>query len=217
LVIKDTGIGISPEYHKLIFEPFRQVSEGYSRHFEGSGLGLTIAKKIVDLLQGEISLKSTLGEGSEFTVLLPAATRPSFVPIQDLTMGKKQPRTKKLPDVLIVEDNIVNVQLLMIYLRKYCNIYTTIDAASAIELAKRQKFDAVFMDINLGPGMDGIQAMIAIHALPGNETIPVIAVTGYASFGDHERLIQAGFTEYIPKPFDRETIADLMNKLFPRA
>jgi len=216
LVIKDTGIGISPEYHKLIFDPFRQVSEGYSRQFEGSGLGLTIAKKIVDLLQGEISLKSTLGEGSEFTVLLPSATRPSLVSVPDLTMGKKQPRTKKLPDILIVEDNIVNVQLLMIYLRKYCNIYTTIDAASAIELAKRQKFDAVFMDINLGPGMDGIQAMIAIHALPGNQSIPVIAVTGYASFGDHERLIQAGFTEYIPKPFDRETIADLMNKLFPR-
>ncbi|MCK9203509.1 MAG: ATP-binding protein [Bacteroidales bacterium] len=215
--VVDTGIGISPENHRMIFDPFRQVSEGYGRHFEGSGLGLSIAKKIVDLMQGTITLHSTLGVGSEFTLLLPRV--PYAVPVSETGLSKSKrslSRFKKLPDVLIVEDNIVNIQLLMIYLRKYCNIFTTIDAPSAIDLAKKHRFDAVFMDINLGPGMDGIQAMLEIRGLPGNQYLPVIAVTGYASIGDRERLIQIGFTEYIPKPFDKETIATVMNNLFPK-
>jgi CheY-like chemotaxis protein len=121
---------------------------------------------------------------------------------------------RKLPDVLIVEDNLVNIQLLMIYIRRFCNIYTTVDAKSAIELSRERKFDAILMDINLGPGMDGIQAMLEIRKRPEYHNTPILAVTGYASIGDHERFINIGFNGYIPKPFDKATIAATMTELF---
>jgi len=219
--VQDTGIGISNEHHRMIFDPFRQVSEGYGRQFEGSGLGLTIARKIVDLLKGNIRVESSIGIGSVFTIELPAgplSDEAVSVPDTDAPKFAKHPaRNKKLPDVLIVEDNMVNIQLLMIYIRKFCNIFTTVDARSAIQLAQQQKFDAVLMDINLGPGMDGIQAMLEIRRLPGNRDIPIVAVTGYASIGDRERLLQIGFSGYIPKPFDREAISIVMNELFPKS
>ncbi len=217
--VKDTGIGISKEHYRMIFEAFRQVSEGYGRQFEGSGLGLTISKRIVDIMNGEISLNSAVDKGSEFRVLLVPATVPkteeSFSRNDILTPKINSSGGKKLPDVLIVEDNLVNIQLLMIYIRKYCNIYTTLDARSAIEITRERKFDAILMDINLGPGMDGIQAMLEIRKRPDYYETPILAVTGYASIGDRERLISIGFTGYIPKPYDKVTIAAMMMELFP--
>lgn len=123
---------------------------------------------------------------------------------------------KKLPDVLIVEDNLVNIQLLMIYIRRYCNIFSSRNAASAIELCQQQKFDAILMDIHLGPGMNGIEAMQEIRKIPGNEHIPFIAVTGYATYGDRNRFLEAGFTDYIKKPVEREEIREIMERIFQK-
>jgi len=121
---------------------------------------------------------------------------------------------KKLPEVLIVEDNMVNIQLLMIYIRRYCNIFSTQNAKSAIELTKKRKFAAVLMDINLGSGMDGVKAMQEIRKQPGNENTPIIAVTGYANLGDREHFLNAGFSEYIRKPVDREEIRKVLQGIF---
>jgi CheY-like chemotaxis protein len=136
-------------------------------------------------------------------------------PVRETLAGKSPAPRKKLPDVLIVEDNLVNIQLLMIYIRRYCNIFTTLDARSAIEVTGQRKFDAILMDINLGPGMDGTQAMLEIRKQAGYEEVPILAVTGYASIGDRERFMNLGFSGYIPKPFDKETIATVMKGLFP--
>lgn len=119
----------------------------------------------------------------------------------------------KLPDVLIVEDNMVNIQLLMIYLRKYCNIFSIRNAKAAIEMASQQRFSAIFMDIHLGPGMNGIEAMHEIRKIEGYGNIPVIAVTGYASYGDREHFLKEGFTDYIKKPIDRDVIREVMDRL----
>lgn len=127
---------------------------------------------------------------------------------------RKKSAGKKLPNVLIVEDNLVNIQLLMIYIRRYCNIFSTQNAKSAIQLTGEQKFDAILMDIHLGPGMDGIQALQEIRKQPGNSRIPIIAVTGYASLGDRERFLKDGFTEYIKKPIDREEIRVVLERIF---
>jgi len=218
LSIMDTGIGIPKEHYQMIFEAFRQVSEGYGRQFEGSGLGLTICKRIVDIMNGEISLNSIENEGTEFQILLtpaPLTKTADLLSRKDILKPKiHSSGGRKLPDVLIVEDNLVNIQLLMIYIRRFCNIYTTLDAKSAIELSRERKFDAILMDINLGPGMDGIQAMLEIRKRPEYQTTPILAVTGYASIGDHERFINIGFNGYIPKPFDKATIAATMTELF---
>jgi len=135
------------------------------------------------------------------------------------SQARKRPKSagKKLPNVLIVEDNIVNINLLMIYIRRYCNIFSAKDALSAIKMTRREKFDAILMDINLGMGMDGTQAMQEIRKQPGNETIPVIAVTAYAATGDREKFLQAGFNEYIGKPINRDEIKQAMERLFKPA
>jgi len=213
ITFRDTGIGIAEENHELIFEAFRQVSEGYGRQFEGSGLGLSISKKIVTLMNGEIMLKSKQGEGSEFTIFLPAVTKipvPESVDVGELLKPKlHKKQTTKLPDVLLVEDSTVNLQLLIFYLKDYCNIYSVLDGRSAVEMTRNQKFDAILMDINLGPGMDGIQAMLEIRKRQDYRSVPIIAVTGYASIGDRERLLATGFTEYLPKPFKKDVVLDI--------
>ncbi len=138
--------------------------------------------------------------------------------IPPLETNKKTPKSKgrKLPDVLIVEDNMMNIQLLMIYIRKYCNIFSVRNAKAAVDLAGRQKFDAILMDIHLGAGMNGIEAMHEIRKLPGNEQIPIIAVTAYASYGDRARFLREGFTDYIQKPIDRGMIREVMERLFKK-
>ena len=138
--------------------------------------------------------------------------------IPPLETYKKTPKSKgrKLPDVLIVEDNMMNIQLLMIYIRKYCNIFSVRNAKAAVEIAGRQKFDAILMDIHLGAGMNGIEAMHEIRKLPGNEQIPIIAVTAYASYGDRARFLREGFTDYIQKPIDRGMIREVMERLFKK-
>jgi CheY-like chemotaxis protein len=158
--------------------------------------------------------------GSEFTILIPAVTDHVItepVDFDELLKPKIHKDTAgKVPDVLLVEDNTVNLQLLMVYLKEYCNIYSALDGKSAIEMAQEHPFDAILMDINLGPGMDGIQAMLEIRKRQGNRDIPIIAVTGYASIGDRDRLLSTGFSEYLPKPFTREKIAEMMEGLFTR-
>lgn len=216
--VKDTGIGIAQENFDLIFETFRQVSEGYGRKFEGSGLGLSISKKIVTLLNGEIKLKSKTGEGSEFILSLPSAGT-SFNDTVEVISTKTHQITQSVreatnnPSVLVVEDNLVNQQLLILYVQDMCNAFSALDAKSAIESARQKQFDLILMDINLGPGLDGIQAMLEIRKLSNYRNIPIVALTGYASIGDRDRLISLGFTGYLPKPVTKDVLIGLIEEM----
>ncbi len=146
-------------------------------------------------------------------------TEPDINPVPEQAEDKKsrqRPKSagKVLPKVLIVEDNIVNLNLLMIYIRKYCHIFSTKNARSAIELVQKEKIDAILMDIHLGEGMNGIQAMHEIRKQPGYEQIPIIAVTAYAGMGARDSYLREGFTEFISKPINRAEIREVMEKLF---
>ncbi|MCX6282160.1 MAG: ATP-binding protein [Bacteroidetes bacterium] len=216
--VRDTGIGIAAENFDLIFETFRQVSEGYGRKFEGSGLGLTISKRIANLLNGEIRLKSKVGEGSEFIVILPsagAAFEQKPEPLPEKTQEKLPSQTgpKNNPTVLVVEDNLVNLQLLTLYIQDTCMAYSALDAKAAIESSRQKHFDIILMDINLGPGMDGIQAMLEIRKLSEYKNVPIVALTGYASIGDRDRLISLGFSSYLAKPVTKDILLSLIDEL----
>ncbi|MEI7491033.1 MAG: ATP-binding protein [Bacteroidota bacterium] len=216
--VKDTGIGIAEENFELIFETFRQVSEGYGRKFEGSGLGLSISKKIAALLNGEIRLKSRVGEGSEFIVILPSA-EPYFEQPPEKTHGQEARLhassliPKSSISVLVVEDNLVNLQLLTLYIQDTCTAYSALDGKAAIESACQKHFDLILMDINLGPGIDGIQTMLEIRKRPEYKNVPIVALTGYASIGDRDRLISLGFSGYLPKPVTKEVLLSLMEEM----
>ncbi|MEI7501065.1 MAG: PAS domain-containing protein [Bacteroidota bacterium] len=219
ITIEDTGIGISEAHLKLIFEEFRQASEGQNRSFEGTGLGLTIARKMIQLLGGKIFVTSKMGKGSVFNILIPFSEFPGFSPHIPVDKPSEKETKKPLeysvatPTVLLVEDNEVNSQLTFAYLKNEYKVEWAIDCVAALEMVKKKKYDAILMDINLGPGMDGLNATHLIRKIKGYENLPIIALTGYTMFGDKERLIAGGCTDYIPKPFSRTEILNLLNRI----
>lgn len=213
--ISDTGIGIAPEHHKMIFEEFRQVSEGFSRTFEGSGLGLSLCAKIARLLNARIWVESVQEKGSDFYVALPLTLPDIQEPDLD-TETAEIIRTHRLsrgpiPDVLIVEDNEVNRRLAALYLREICNTEMAENGYVAIEKIKRKKYDAILMDINLGAGPDGSSIAHKVKDFETNKNTPIIAVTGYTMHGDREKLLSNGCSHYLPKPYDKKTLLRLFS------
>jgi PAS domain S-box-containing protein len=213
--VTDSGIGIPSKYHQTIFEPFRQVSEGLSRNFTGSGLGLTLTKKFVDLLNGTISFSSKEGLGSTFIVTLPFSQGKSKMEKEsasDETSGLIGQEEKR--SVLLVEDDVVNAQIVCAYLNPYFRIEHVLDGQTGIDFCKTKNYDAILMDIAL-KGISGTVAMQEIKKLNKHYTqIPIIAITAYAMLGDKESFLKAGFSHYISKPFTRSQLFDLMIHIF---
>jgi PAS domain S-box-containing protein len=205
----DTGIGIPSELIDIIFEPFRQVSEGYGRAFEGTGLGLTLAKKYVDLMHGKISVSSKVGKGSTFTLKFPVTGQRPEKP-------KSKPKKSILPSdkdkvkVLIVEDDYESLEYTRIVLRSTCDIDTTDTGEEAIEMAKATQYEIVIMDIGL-KGMSGLEAVKAIRGLEGYKDIPIIAITAFALKGDKEKILAGGCTHYISKPFTPSELRSVLS------
>ncbi len=217
--IQDTGVGIAKDNHEMIFEPFRQESEGFGRNFEGTGLGLSIVKRYVEMLKGGISLESEVGKGSTFTVTLP---------IRSGTIIQEQPDrddnvisgavdttsglARKL-NILVVENDSDNLFYVNSILKKKYNTVSAVDGHEAIKKAGEFYFDIILMDINLGRGFDGIQTTNEIRKINGYQKTPVVAVTAFAQKGDREEFLANGCTHYIGKPFSKEDLLNLLNQI----
>ncbi|MCL4550966.1 MAG: PAS domain S-box protein [Bacteroidetes bacterium] len=216
--VKDTGIGISPAQHKKIFGEFIQASQGYNRHFEGAGIGLTIAMKSIQLMKGEITLESQPGKGSVFVISLPLKLNETQLQHEikerrrTTTIEEPPSSEKNLPCVLMVEDNISNRTITKLFLKNRYEITEAADGITALALASKKQFDLVLMDINLGEGIDGIETMKRLRDLKGYKNVPVIAVTAYVMSGDRARLLECGFDAYVPKPFTKEILIDAIRK-----
>jgi PAS domain S-box-containing protein len=209
--VKDTGIGILPKDIEKIFEPFRQVSEGLNRKYEGTGLGLTISRKFIELMNGSLSVESKISKGSVFTVMLPVSKGMqdellTCVEYNELDVIKY---FEIPPKILHVEDDMLGRKVVKVLLKKECIVTDVEDGESAIMLAKKQIFDLVLMDINLR-GISGIETAQALRTIPGYEKIPIVAVTAYAMVGDKEEFIRNGCTHYLSKPFTKESLIKII-------
>lgn len=219
--IADTGIGIPEKYLNIIFDEFRQVSEGLSRSHEGSGLGLSLVKKIVNLLDGEICVESVEGKGSVFIVYLPAL---KFIPEAD-PENKKNIETKTIiaeannsvPSILLVEDNEINQKVTRNYLKTICEIDCVSNGLAAIDAAAKKKYSVLLMDINLGHGIDGVETTKEIRKIEGYVDIPVVALTGYTMGPDKEKLLSSGLDYFLAKPFERSEISELVKRILKNA
>lgn len=118
------------------------------------------------------------------------------------------------PRVLLVEDNPENRDVITYFIKNVCTVDSALDGPASIEMAKSAQYDVILMDINLGLGMNGMEATKQIRLIPGYETIPIVAVTAYAMVGDREIFLNAGCTHYISKPFTRQEILELLKKVF---
>ncbi len=207
--IIDTGIGIPKEKLPIIFEPFTQADTSTTRKFGGTGLGLTITKQLIQLLGGTISVESTVGKGSTFTLTLPTGIDPdkqTFLlskpkqPKEQQTQPKTQNEFSFHGNILVAEDNPMNQKLIKRLLEKTgLNVTIVSDGLQALQAVQSNDFDIIFMDIQM-PNMNGYEAIQAIRNL--NITTPIITLTANAIKGDRERCLQAGADDYLPKPIN---------------
>jgi PAS domain S-box-containing protein len=213
--VEDTGIGIHPENQKYIFDAFRQESEGLSRKYEGMGLGLTITKKYVELMEGEIFVESTPGNGSCFTLKFPCRKRLVSELDSRQVVHDKEPDSieNSLPNVLLVENEEASVEITKYFLKDLCNIDSTNNGKDALVMLMEKDYSAVIMDIDLAGTMDGIETTKEIRKLSKFKGLPIIALTAYAMKGDKEKILAAGCSSYMSKPFRRDEIHNRLSSV----
>ena len=209
--ITDSGIGIEPEHLDIIFEPFRQVSEGTTRNYEGSGIGLTIAKKLASSMDAEINVISQIEKGSTFFLTIPVNEEAIDQPV--LNHQDQPSKSKNKPLVLVVEDNVVNANLVKLYLEDYCEIVIVRSFNESIKALSQFKFQAILLDIHLGNGPDGLEIVKELKKKPNGENIPVIAVSGFDTMMDKIKCSNEGINYYLTKPFSKKQIIQLLSSL----
>jgi PAS domain S-box-containing protein len=212
--VKDTGIGIAPEFLEQIFEPFRQGTANWYASESGLGLGLAIARKTVQLHGGRIWAESPgLGKGSTFLVRLPLANLPSEEETAAAPQQPGAPVRIKPHRVLFIEDSkdVLNLARLELESLGYL-VYLAEDAKAGLEIAKQELPDVIVSDIKL-PGFDGYALIEQIRNIPTIATTPAIALTGFGMQADIERSIQAGYNAHLSKPVEFQELSSLIEKL----
>ncbi len=217
--VTDTGIGIPKNNQSTIFDAFRQISEGFNKTYEGTGLGLTVAKKFVEMMRGSIYVESEFGKGSSFIVKFPIIKRSEIQPINlDLSQMKENAdnNVNGTPRLLLVEDDQSNAGVIKFFLTSF-NVETVLTGEEGIKKAKEKKYTAVLMDIDLGTGMSGLEAARKIKKIPGYENTPIIAVTALAMRGDREKFLTEGCTHYISKPFKKDDLVNIITEAIEKS
>ena len=209
--VVDTGVGIPSERLKDIFEPFIQVDGSSVRTHQGAGLGLSIVRRLVDLMHGQIGIESTPGEGTSVTVTLPFGM--GLAPVR----ARRSVAEEHVDGcrVLLVEDDAVNRMAMERILDKLgCVVVGAGNGREALDALGQEKFDIVFMDVQM-PVMDGMEATRIIREELGL-AVPVVAMTAYAMAGDRERFLRCGMDDYVSKPVDmarlRQVVASILSR-----
>lgn len=213
--VSDTGIGISDENIKSIFEPFIQADSSITRRYGGTGLGLAISKKIVSSMGGEIEVKSKVGEGSSFCFCLPVEVINWKSSTDEMVENHDEIKTfndLKGINVLAIEDNPINQEVLVKILNKIgINVDTAFNGIEGVKKFQEDinKYDLILMDIQM-PMMDGYTAALKIREIDKN--IPIIALTAAAMVEDKIKAIESGMTDHLPKPIDKNKLLELISK-----
>ncbi len=206
--VSDTGIGISYEQQTQIFRPFQQGDASITRRYGGTGLGLVITQRLVQLMKGSIHLESTPGEGSQFTINFrlgicdqpaPAISSDDFInfPLEKL-------------NILVVDDNPINLKVAVSFLQtRNATVTESANATDAIALSHSHRYDIIFMDLEM-PDMSGYDATVQIRNIPGYSDIPIIALTAHAFSDIHEKIVSAGMNDFVTKPYKPEQLFSII-------
>jgi PAS domain S-box-containing protein len=226
--VRDTGIGIAPERRQAIFDAFSQGDGSTTRKYGGTGLGLTISKRLVEMMGGQIWVESAEGVGSAFHFTARFAPLPTPGPCQPPPARQSEiphsPRpqpatTERRRRILVAEDNAVNQRLATRLLEKMgYAVEIAENGRQAVAAHATGGFDLILMDVQM-PEMDGLEATAAIRGaerLTGRHT-PVVALTAHALHGDRERCLGAGMDEYLSKPIQRDQLAATLARILSGA
>lgn len=212
--VVDTGIGIPEKNRDIIFDAFRQISEGVTRRYEGTGLGLTIAQKMISVLGGKLEVFSNVDKGSTFSVLLPVPVTETPVDtineFTEIDQSKELELTNNNPRILIVEDYVMNVDIMRYFLNDMANMDDTSNYNDTMQAIEKVKYDLILMDINLKDNIGGVEIMKAIRKIERYKNIPIIAITGYTSYIDQDTFIKEGFSGFLAKPFSQKQLREII-------
>jgi PAS domain S-box-containing protein len=212
----DTGMGIKKSDINFIFDEFRQASEGWGRSHGGSGLGLTICKRYMELLGGSISVTSEPGTGSDFKLVIPKFSMQDYRKIKIESRKSRTGDKRELPGIkkgtaekiLYVEDEQDSIELVKFFLADYFEVDVAMNAQEAVDKTDKNKYSLILMDINLREGKSGLDILSDIKKNPYYKKVPVIAVTAYAMKGNKEEFLNQGCTDYISKPFSKDILLE---------
>ncbi|MDD3275547.1 MAG: response regulator [Kiritimatiellales bacterium] len=212
--VEDTGIGISKEAQPIIFQEFTQADGSHTRKYGGTGLGLTISRRIVEKMGGLLNVSSEPDHGALFSFRVAFPLAVSRV-VKSTSSSEDHTLTRALR-ILLVEDNQLNRKVVLKMLEKEgCQIDVAENGQIALEKLslptpseESQAYDLILMDIQM-PVMDGLQATAFIRE--HNQTLPIIALTAHAMKGDREKFIEAGMNDYLSKPIHREELLAVLN------
>jgi signal transduction histidine kinase/CheY-like chemotaxis protein len=218
IAVRDTGTGIAADALDTIFNPFTQENSSTTRLFGGTGLGLTISRRLTELMEGSITVESTQGAGSCFTLTLPFVVVPeaNFPPV--VTHKAAATWDGALLRVLLVEDNPINTTVGTSILRKMRHeVVSAVNGLECLVALKKESFDLVLMDIQM-PVMNGLEALKEIRNKELHEETPprhqlIIALTAYSLRGDREKFLQAGFDGYVSKPININELVEEMRRV----
>jgi len=215
-VVRDTGIGIAPEFLDSLFEPFTQENEQHVQMTEGSGLGLAIVKRFVDALGGTISVKSVKGKGTEFTIRMIVEE----CDVQIESPGQEILDTADLQgkQILVVEDNEIN-QVIVCQLLEHYGVHCQLagngqEALDMFTAAEPYTYDVILMDIRM-PVMNGIDATRCLRRLDRADAtdVPIIALTADAYINQKNQIMDSGMTDYLAKPVQPQALLDILHKV----
>ncbi len=207
--VKDTGRGIKPEQVNRLFTKFERLEEDKNTTIEGTGLGLAITKQLVEMMNGNITVKSTYGEGSEFIAAIDQRT--SLNTKEEEKQDIKAELDLSGKKVLIVDDNEINIKVAKKLLKKYkCIVDSAESGMECLEKVKKgDEYDLIFMD-DMMPRMRGTETLIRLKKIEGYK-IPTIALTANAVSGMKEKYLREGFTDYLAKPIDKNELFKILS------
>ncbi|RLA80327.1 MAG: PAS domain-containing sensor histidine kinase, partial [Epsilonproteobacteria bacterium] len=209
--VEDQGIGVALDKQEHIFKAFSQEDSSTTRQYGGTGLGLSISSELVNLLGGELYLKSEVGIGSKFYFTIPITIGEAI----KLKLNSNQKINFKNSKILLVEDNKANQMFMKVILKKMNLIFDIAnDGIEAVNVYKINEYEAILMDENM-PNLNGIGATKQIIDYEQQNNLshtPIIALTANAIKGDKERFLMAGMDEYLSKPVDIEKLMDILSK-----
>ncbi len=221
IAVSDTGIGIPDDKQAAIFAPFLQADTSTTRVYGGTGLGLTISARLVEMMGGRIWLDSRPGEGSTFHFTVRLGLQDGRAAESESEPGPAgaaqalERRAAQALQVLLIEDNVVNRKLAQITLEKAGHKVAAVDSGAAgLQALERERFDLVLMDVQM-PRMDGVATTRAIRDAEQRSGghVPIIALTAHAMARDRERCLQAGMDGYLAKPIAPATLLEAVERL----